>query len=164
MAGGDTGALHETYARRLTAYFLFRGLGPEDADDAVQEVFARLLAKILTECAAIENLEGWIFGTARHVATDIFRCGAKRPTEAAVEEVAEEPEPRVETNESRKAVEEAVRKLPDELRVLLRLHYWRGWSYRRIAARLGITANAVGLRLHRARMLVRANLQPRVRK
>ena len=49
------------------------------------------------------------------------------------------------------------RMLPRDAEILL-LKYTEDWSYRQLAARLGISENAVKARLHRARLRLRSEL------
>jgi RNA polymerase sigma-70 factor (ECF subfamily) len=161
---GDTAALYEKYARRLMAYFFKRGLALQDAEDALQEVFKRLQARTLAGRAGIQDIERWLLGTARNVATDIFRRRGPTVVETPAAEIESEPDRSAEEEERWercRAVDEAVQELPEKLRAPMLLRHWEGWSCGRIAARLGITANAVSLRLSRARGLLEKRLGPR---
>lgn len=62
-------------------------------------------------------------------------------------------------DEQRRLVREALAKLPPRDAEILLLKYSENWSYREIAARLGIGESAVEARLHRARAKLRASLQ-----
>ncbi|WP_035293560.1 RNA polymerase sigma factor [Brevundimonas bacteroides] len=60
----------------LQRYFLRRRLTREDAEDAVQEVFARLSRR--AGLASIDNIEGYLFETAGSVTIDHQRRGRVR--------------------------------------------------------------------------------------
>jgi RNA polymerase sigma-70 factor (ECF subfamily) len=62
-------------------------------------------------------------------------------------------------DEQRRLVRDALAKLPPRDAEILLLKYSENWSYREIAARLGIGESAVEARLHRARAKLRASLQ-----
>lgn len=162
MAGeiGDVGVLYEKHKVALVAHFFRRGLRLQDAEDAVQKVFERLLER-RPESPVIRDLEAWLFGTASNVAADIFWERARMTADAPPAEAPDQPDRSAETKEFCAALAEAVRELPEELRMLLLLRYWKDWSYRRIGERLGITSNAARLRLFRARELLRQRLGPR---
>jgi len=156
--GGNVGAVYESCARRLRGYVLGMGLKPEDAEDAVHDVFKQLMARD-PAARKIDDVGAWLFGTARHVAAGMLR--RRRSTvDLCAEDLASEPECLAETEETRKEVRKAVRALPKLLRTPLLLRHRRGWSCDRIAERLDLTANAVSLRLRRAREMLRARLGP----
>ncbi|MFF3672156.1 RNA polymerase sigma factor [Microtetraspora malaysiensis] len=58
------------------------------------------------------------------------------------------------------AIGEVFRSLPDDDRELLSLVAWEGLDRRQIATALGVSRNAVGIRLHRARPLLRPGEHP----
>jgi RNA polymerase sigma-70 factor (ECF subfamily) len=62
-------------------------------------------------------------------------------------------------DERRRLVREGLAKLPSRDAEILLLKYSENWSYREIAARLGIGESAVEARLHRARAKLRGVLQ-----
>ncbi len=57
--------------------------------------------------------------------------------------------------ENRERLEAALEKLPETLRLVLRLHYVDRLSYRAIGEQLGISSNSVGPALARGRQLLR---------
>lgn len=63
-------------------------------------------------------------------------------------------------DERRRLVREALKRLPARDAEILLLKYSENWTYREIAARLGIGESAVEARLHRARAKLRGILQP----
>jgi len=62
-------------------------------------------------------------------------------------------------DERRRLVREGLAELPARDAEILLLKYSENWSYREIAARLGIGESAVEARLHRARAKLRAAMQ-----
>lgn len=62
-------------------------------------------------------------------------------------------------DERRRLVREGLRELPSRDAEILLLKYSENWTYREIAARLGIGESAVEARLHRARARLRAAMQ-----
>ena len=57
-------------------------------------------------------------------------------------------------------MDEALAQLDPTALEIVRLAYWEGLSHHEIAAVLGITTNAVAVRLHRARAELRVRLTP----
>ncbi|MHC4579764.1 MAG: RNA polymerase sigma factor [Planctomycetota bacterium] len=154
--------LYERYRPRLRAYFVKHGLRRDQLDDAVQETFARLYAALAADRIRRSSVGGWLFATAKHVLADIRRDLARqarlhaalccRDTDVSLRTAAEE-------REGCGLILGIVQKLPDDLRVPLVLRHKHGHTYREIARRLGISKNAVGIRLCRARKLLRARLK-----
>lgn len=62
------------------------------------------------------------------------------------------------SNERNRLVREAVDRLPRQEAEILLLKYTEEWSYRELAAHLGISESAVEARLHRARVRLRNEL------
>lgn len=69
-------ALARDYRSVLLRYFGRRSVAPADVEDAVQEVFARLLRR--TGEAPIEALNSYLFQTAASVAVDFHRRSVSR--------------------------------------------------------------------------------------
>jgi RNA polymerase sigma factor (sigma-70 family) len=60
--------------------------------------------------------------------------------------------------ERKEQVRKAMKRLPRREAEILLLKYTEDWSYRQLAARMGITESAIEARLHRARARLRAEL------
>lgn len=69
-------AFARDYRSVLVRYFGRRSVAPADVEDAVQEVFARLLRR--TGEAPIETLNSYLFQTAASVAVDMHRRAVSR--------------------------------------------------------------------------------------
>ncbi|HUL72452.1 MAG TPA: sigma-70 family RNA polymerase sigma factor [Vicinamibacterales bacterium] len=72
----------------------------------------------------------------------------------------EPPDVTVSRRETREAVRRAIDQLPESYRTVLLLRDIEGLDTEEAAKMLGITANAVKIRLHRARMALRALIAP----
>ena len=122
-----------------------------DAEDAVQEVFLRLLtAPVSFRDAGHEK--AWLIRTTLHRASDIRRKAEKRnvPLDAVLEYAAPEPECELRN---------AVRSLPEKYSTVLHLHYYEGYSMKEIGTLLGLPAATVGTRLARGRERLRQMLK-----
>ena len=122
-----------------------------DAEDAVQEVFLRLLTtRPVFRDAGHEK--AWLIRTTLHRAADLQRAAAKRnlPLEEAAQAAVPEPE---------SALLDAVRALPEKYSAVIHLHYYEGYSIREIAKLLGVPAPTVGTRLARGRERLRQLLK-----
>lgn len=136
----------------LRAYLLARFPNLPDCDDLIQETYVRLVRAQATR--GIQYPKAFLFTTARNVALDSFR----RRRAAPIEEITDSNELFV--LEERRGVEElidrqkelevltdAVRALPERCRQVLMLRYIDGFSYKEIAARLGISPETVKIHL-----------------
>ena len=122
-----------------------------DAEDAVQEVFLRLLTTRPVFRDA-EHEKAWLIRTTLHRAADLQKAAAKRnvPLEEAVQAAVPEPE---------SALLDEVRSLPEKYSAVIHLHYYEGYSIREIAKLLGVPAPTVGTRLARGRERLRQMLK-----
>ena len=122
-----------------------------DAEDAVQEVFLRLLTtRPVFRDAGHEK--AWLIRATLHRAADLQKAAAKRnlPLEEAAQAAVPEPE---------SALLDAVRALPEKYSAVIHLHYYEGYSIREIAKLLGVPAPTVGTRLARGRERLRLLLK-----
>ncbi len=162
---GDRRALRRlctVYSPRLRAYFLKRGVSHNELDDALQETLTRMLDALSRSRISEQTFEGWLFTTARNVSADILRAIARRPVPTqgtGIEDIAAKDSPNaLEIDELRQAVRTEIARLSPYLRTPIVLRHQHDLSYRGIASRLGISENAVGLRLYRARRILQQRL------
>ncbi|WP_405087324.1 RNA polymerase sigma factor [Microbispora sp. NBC_01389] len=141
----------ETYGR-LTAYAVRRCDSPHDAADVVAEVFT-VAWRRLDDLPQGDEAVLWLYGVARKVVANHRRGEVRRqarsaPLDAELTDLyGDSPERGVELT----AIGEAFRSLSDDDRELLSLVAWEGLSRQEIATALGLSRNAVRIRLHRAR-------------
>ena len=114
-----------------------------DAEDAVQEVFLRLVASPVSFRDAGHE-KAWLIRATLHRASDIRRQAERRnlPLEDAAQRAAPEPE---------SDLLQAVQALPEKYSAVLHLHYYEGYSIKEIGKLLGLPAATVGTRLARGR-------------
>lgn len=106
----------------------------------------------LDEVPEGEEARLWLYGVARRALANQRRGEHRRTalaerlrSELAIASVAYEPESRL------SEVMAALARLPEDERELLKLEGWEGLDSLQIATILGISQNAVRIRLHRAR-------------
>lgn len=137
-----------------------------NADDVFQEVSIKVLKRIDTvrEPAA---LRGWLFQTARNASLDHLRRRDRRPEVASADLVGEwgargdmgrNPSEQFLSAERIAAVRCALARLPESQRVTIELRIEEGLDHEAIAARLGISRQAVEVRLCRGRAALKEQL------
>ena len=141
----------ERYSPMLLHLAAARLDSPADAEDAVQEVFL----KLLTARPAFRDAEhekAWLIRATLHRASDIRRGAERRnlPLEEAAEPAVQED-----------ALDllSAVRALPDKYSAVIHLYYYEGYSIKEIAKTLGLPTATVGTRLARGRERLRQMLK-----
>jgi RNA polymerase sigma factor (sigma-70 family) len=142
-------SLFEAHHRALLAYAARRLPSLTDAEDVVADVF--LVAwRRLEDVPAGDAALSWLYGVARKTIGNQRRGIARRANlRERLEQTAERPAAALPP-----AVEpalEAFARLSADDQELLRLVAWEELSHAEIAEVLGTTANAVAIRLHRAR-------------
>ncbi|MEV5888604.1 RNA polymerase sigma factor [Nonomuraea fuscirosea] len=141
----------ETYGR-ITAYAARRCHSPQDAADVVAETFA-IAWRRMGEVPEGEQAILWLYGVARKVLANHYRVEVRRQAlsvglDADMADLYQAtPDSGVELT----AIAQIFRALPDTDRELLSLVAWEGLDRQQIAAVLGMSRNAVRVRLHRAR-------------
>ncbi len=144
----------ERHHGRVLAYALRRCRTPEDAEDVAASTFA-VAWRRYADLPEPESALPWLLGIARRVTADQLR-GRRRMLsllDRLRAQPVEPPGPRHTT-----AAAEALSGLRADDRELLRLIAWEGLSQAEAAVVLGVSANAVAIRLHRARKRFAAGL------
>jgi len=134
--------------RAVFAYALRRTPTEADAEDAVAETFAvawRRVDRLPEPEAALP----WLLAIARRVLANQHRGTSRRLRLGLRLSAQPQAVPSIHGVET-PALEAFARMRPDD-QELLRLLVWDGLSQAEAGAVLGISANAVGIRLHRAR-------------
>lgn len=132
------------------AYSFF--LNPHDAEDAVQEVFLRLISRNLTLMPDKEQAL-----LARITANYCKDCLRKNKRSA---NMTEADDCRIVSGDSAERLElqELLKELPPIYRAAIYLHYYVGYKPAEIARILAITPSGVFMRLSRARKLLKTEL------
>jgi RNA polymerase sigma-70 factor (ECF subfamily) len=142
-------------AAQVFRWAVLLGLGPSEAEDAGQEVFA-IAHRRIDSCRADEALTAWLFQITRRVCANHRRRGWWRRwlrlDSAAPGESAPAFEPVVApTGTDELAVRACLRRLPPRLAEALILMDVDGLSREEAAAALGVPAGTVASRLRRGR-------------
>ncbi len=160
LRAGDAAALARKYYGPV--YGLVRRLlrDPADARDAAQETFLRAVAH-LKEFQPGRSFRNWLFAIAANHARDLLRRRRQLPLDPATGESLPEltlPDARLLREEDRERLLAAVDRLPFDLKVAVALHFQQELSYPEIGETLGISVNAVRIRLYRALGALRKEL------
>jgi RNA polymerase sigma-70 factor, ECF subfamily len=164
---GDRSAfeqLFRTYERRVYNVVL-RVIGnPDEAEDLKQEAFFRAFKSIGSFRGGC-RFSTWLFRIATNLCLDEIK--RKKP-QASTDELFEErnwrflerdavPDPadELERDECLRSVRTALEGVPPHYRVLLVLRYVEELPYEEIARVMGCSVNALNVRLHRARQVLR---------
>jgi RNA polymerase sigma-70 factor (ECF subfamily) len=160
LLAGDTAGLVRRYYGPV--YGLARRLlgNPADARDAAQETFTRAIGH-LGDFDRRSSFRTWLFAiTANHI-RDLLRRKKQLPLDPTTEEslpVLTLPEDPIFLREDRDRVQAALDRLPFDLKIVVTLQFQQDLSYREIAQTLGISVNAVRIRIYRALAALRKEL------
>ena len=160
LRAGDTAGLVRRHYGPV--YGLARRLlgNAGDARDVAQETFARAIGH-LGEFDRRASFRTWIFAIAANHVRDLLRRRKQLPLEAAVEESVPDltlPEEPALRREDRERILAALDRLPFDLKIVVTLQFQQGLSSPEIAETLGISVNAVRIRLYRALGALRKDL------
>ncbi len=170
-AGTDFEAIYAEYSPRIRRY-LARLLGPAEADDAAQDVFVKA-SRALDQFRGESSLATWLYRIATNTAADRAR-GAEHRASLRASEIDDAESggaslPSQELSAERQAIRDeksgcvksVLAELPESYRTVLALSEMEDLKDREIADVLGITREAVKIRLHRARAALRQRLEAR---
>lgn len=143
----DLRRMVETYSPMLLRAALTRVKTPADAEDAVQDVFLRVLDK-RPRFRDGEHEKAWLLRATLNRASDIRRMRRDdAPLEEAASAAVEDPD--------YGPLLSAVRSLPEAYSAVIHLYYYEGYSIKEIAGLLALPAPTVGTRLARGRERLR---------
>ena len=122
-----------------------------DAEDAVQETFARLI-RSGERFRSREKEKAWLIVTVSNVCKDMLRRHYR--SDRALEDYQYLASPPHEIDETM----EAVLRMPEKYKTVVYLFYYEGYTAREIARMLGEKPNTVSSRIGRARLLLKTML------
>jgi RNA polymerase sigma-70 factor (ECF subfamily) len=136
-------------ARYHSVYsFFLKKLGsPENAADASQETFMRMVRHNGT--ISLRSPDSYLFRIARNLATDMLRTWAVRSkyTEAADIETQPSTSPlqdaTLDTRKQRELIQAAIYELPPRCKEVFVLHQFKNLTYKEIGSQLNISPNTV---------------------
>lgn len=126
---------------------------PQDAEDAVQEVFLRLYTAE-KPFDGREHLRHWLIRVTVNVCKDVLRSPWRRHR-VPLEELPDQP---VFDRPEQASLYREVMALPEKYRTVLYLFYYEELTVKEIAGALGMKTSAVTTRLHRARAKLKEQL------
>jgi RNA polymerase sigma-70 factor (ECF subfamily) len=130
------------------------------ARDAAQETFVRAIAH-LREFNPELSFRSWLFAIAANHVRDLLRRSRPLAIDPALEEELPDlslPDDRLLRTENQDRLRAAVERLAFELKIVVTLHFQQDLPYAEIATALGISVNAVRIRLYRALGALRKEL------
>ncbi|MGI8906248.1 MAG: RNA polymerase sigma factor [Candidatus Sumerlaeaceae bacterium] len=166
-------ALLDRYAQPLLRYFAAHLPDPAQAEDMAQEVFLRFIGTLAApaapgQTAQVRSIYSLLFTIARHLAIDVGKAAKRKPPAVSLESELEDveagamgpvlirlsgasPDPRsvAAANQEHQRLQQALRKLPLDLREILVLRHLKELGARDIAQILGIPEGTVWSRLNR---------------
>lgn len=149
-------ALFRDHQRAVLAYAIRRTLTLADAEDAAAETFVIAWRRI--DAAPGEDWLPWLYAIARRVLANQRRGSGRRERLAALLRVEDVPTPMRLGDAADGPAFRALATLSPADQEVLRLVAWEELGNQQIAAVLGVSANAVAIRLHRARARFEAAL------
>lgn len=144
--------------RKDIVNFHYRLVGNRfEAEDLAQDSFVKAYKKF-DSLKEIDKAKSWLFSIARNVAVDFFRKNKNKAValdNAILENYAAanaiDHQAAIASAEIAHELQQCVEQLNSEDRLIIRLLYYEGFSYREISTLLDMNSNTLKSRLHRAR-------------
>ena len=145
---------------------------PADAEDLVQETFAKAFANF-HQFRAGTNLRAWLYRILTNTFINSYRKKQREPRQETTDEIKDWQLAAAETHTSsgmRSAetevldhlpdsdIKQALARLPEEFQEVIYLVDIEGYAYKEVASRMGTPLGTVMSRLHRARRQLREML------
>ena len=151
---------YENYADALFRHCFFRIHDHEHAKDLVQETYMKTW-NYLAEDGTIDNFRAFLYRTMNNLIIDAYRKHHTDSLDQLLEggfDVAGEDAEHLRNKAEAKEIIALFDQLNEEEKTVLTLRFVDGWEPKEIAAHLGISANVVSVRIHRALSEVRSLL------
>jgi RNA polymerase sigma-70 factor (ECF subfamily) len=151
--GGDAQAFEELVRRNQNSVFnlAWRMTGNwHEAADVTQEAFIRAYRK-LSSYRSEYAFKNWVMSIGANLVKNRFRSFYRRQKMEKDLSAMQEPSPAPVTEERDEALEKALGRLPEALRLALVLKHMEGMSYEEVARTLGIGLSAAKMRVARGR-------------
>lgn len=166
--------IYDAFQPKILRY-LTHLAGESEAEDLTQETFVKIHQR-LENFRGESQLSTWIYRIATNTALDRLRSPSfQRAAQISLSENLDETEladkvicpedkkPLIEKQLIREEMNECIRgyieKLPENYRTVLVLSEWEGLKNNEIAEILGVTLDAVKIRLHRAKTKLKEELE-----
>ena len=153
--------LFQTTYPKLAGYVRRRLFDLNAADDVVSEVYATAWRR-RTDLTPGRDPLPWLYGIAGNTLRNQWRADSRRlrlvdrleaePAPAAV------PDPGADGDASSARIRDALARLTFDDQEVLRLVAWEGLSHAEVGEILDCSTNAVGIRIHRARLRLEQQL------
>ena len=147
-------AIFDEYAPAVFKYLLRLDVNPQEADQTVGDVFARLLDKISKGEGPRTNLRSYLFQTAYHLVVDHARERQRTAPLDVADTIKEDKQPVQALTEEKMLLENLAiameRELTEDQRNVLILRYQEDFSLKETAEIVGKNVNAVKALQNRA--------------
>lgn len=150
--------LYEAYYNMVYRLSFIMLKNKEDACDATQDVFLKLI-KSDASFYSMEHARAWLIVTTRNHCRNIIKSSWKKMVSLTTEQtILEQTKKDTKNHEQADLVLASLLKLPQELRMLVYLHYFEGFSIEELARQLKKNPSTLRSRLARARKLLKLDL------
>lgn len=158
--------LYGLYVTPIYRFIYFKVATRQDAEDLTSEVFLKIWQYITETDHRIDNLRALLYRTARNLVIDTYRKKAKRDLvqDSEVLNTIEDERQQsllsnIETGMEMENIELVLRRIKDDYREIIILHYIEELSIGEIAKILDKSKGSVRVALHRALKVARELLK-----
>jgi RNA polymerase sigma-70 factor (ECF subfamily) len=158
----DFSEIYRQYARDVHRFSIYLSGDPALAEDLTAETFVHALCGPAD--LRVDTVKAYLFAIARNLYRDALKRQRRLVSMSDVPEwtdPAPSPDRVAERREMFSAVLEAIQRLPESQREALVLSLDEDLRYDQIGAILGCSVAAVKVRIHRARMQLKSDLEAR---
>jgi len=155
------GVLYDRYAPQLEAFLRRLVRDQTLAEDLLQTTFLSFV-RARGRYVSAAGLRAWIFSIAANAGRDALRRRGARREDALGPEISNigGAVPVMSDPPMARAIDEALRQLPEEQREAVLLHKMHGLSFPEVATALGTTVGAAKVRAHRGYQRLKVLLAP----
>ena len=127
------------YKEKVAAYVRSRVADPYAAEDVVSEVFQKVYQKLESYNESRASLSTWIYTITRNTVIDYYKKSKTQSLSLDEVAAAEVPDESSADENDLEELADALEKLSERERDLIILHYYRGYTLKRIAGMFGMS-------------------------
>ena len=158
--------IYDKYIDKIYRFVFLKVSSQETAEDLTSEVFLRTWGFFKEKSQEIENIQAFLYKTARNLVTDHYRQKGRIRIVSVDNPLVIDPrqdlEKESEVNSDMEAIRRVIPELKDDYQNILIWHYLDDLSVNEISELLGRTKGATRVLLHRALKSLRKALKDKI--
>jgi len=151
--------IYEEYRIKVLSYIRSKITNYQEAEDLCEDVFIKVYNKLDTYNESKSSISTWIYNICKNTVIDYFRSHKTEYELLDNYDYLEEENDEEFSEDDLQYLEKALKKLPEELKDLIVLHYYNDLNLKEVASRMNLSYGVAKLRHKKALDLLHEELK-----